>query len=85
MTGEPDPPPAKPAEDQPRSDVRAAPDSESMSYDDFLREVNRMGANRELANRRERDARMRGLVTLGIALAALVIALAALALAVMRT
>jgi hypothetical protein len=56
-----------------------------MSYDDFLREVNRMGAEREAASRRERDARMRGLVALGIALVALVIALAALALAAMRT
>jgi hypothetical protein len=84
MTGELDPPLAEPSEDQPRSNVRAAPDSESMSYDDFLREVNRMGANREVANRRERDARILGLLTLGIALAALVIALAALALAAMR-
>jgi hypothetical protein len=84
MTGEPDPPLAEPSEDQPRSGIRAAPDSESMSYDDFLREVNRMGANREVANRRERDSRILGLFTLGIALAALVIALAALALVVMR-
>jgi hypothetical protein len=85
MTGEPDLPPAEPSEDRLRTDVPAAPNAESMSYDDFLKEVNRMGAEREAASRRERDARMRGLVALGIALAALVIALAALALAAMRT
>lgn len=84
MTGEVDPPIAGPSEAEPQADLRTSRDPESWGYDDFLKEVDRMAATRQAANRRERDAQILSRVTLGIALAALGIALAALALAAQR-
>ncbi len=84
MTGQPQPSRANPSANEPGGDTDPARDAESLSYDDFLVEVNRMAAAREAASRHESDARTLSLATLGVALAALGVALVALAVAVLK-
>ncbi len=84
MTDQPEPSPANRSANEARGDTEAARDPDSLSYDDFLVEVNRMAATREAASRRERDARTLSLATLGVALAALGVALVALAVAILK-
>jgi hypothetical protein len=72
MTGATDPPPTESSGDRQQGAPGGRPEP---AYDDFLREVDRMAAERQAASRRAHDARRLGLVALAIVLAALGIAL----------
>ena len=80
-----DPPRRGQPDDPPRTDPATTSKAAEWGYDDYLRELDRLAADREAANRRKSESRSLSLVALGLALVALGISVAALALAALRT